>query len=200
MQHSEFLVPLCCSHVLFGFFLFHILLSFLFPPQSLQTGRVLEAPFFHEPFVFLFFAAFVFFCLFFFDEVVHHGFVLFLLFFVDGLKFLGWFRISFLVLFFCDFEIFGLDEVIFEIDVIGKFKIELREVVCLEVVKVDLLELKRVVSFVFKFFHHFLEQFSALVASPMLLDDYSCSFFSILFQGLRKSINYIPYAIYSNHA
>jgi hypothetical protein len=75
---------------LFGFFLFHIFLSFLFPPQGLQTGRILEAPLFHKSFVFLFFVTFVFFCFLFFHEVVHHGFVLFL-FLVDGLKFLGWF-------------------------------------------------------------------------------------------------------------
>lgn len=156
MQHFEFLVPLCCSHVLFGFFLFHIFLSFLFPPQGLQTGRILEAPLFHEFFVFLFFVTFVFFWFLFFHEVVHHGFVLFL-FLVDGLKFLGWFWISFFVLFLSDLKIFGFDDVIIEIDVIWEFEVELREFVSLEIVKVDLLKLKRVVSLFFEFFHHFLE-------------------------------------------
>ena len=171
VHHLEFLISLGGSQVLFCLFLLHLLFSFLLPFQGLKTCRVLKSPLLHQSFIILLFFIFLLFNLFFFHKIVHHRIVLFLLLFLDWVKFLICLRISLLVFFLSNLKIFRLNDVIIEVNIVRELKVKLRELMCFEVIEINLLEFERVIGFIFKFFHHFSEQFSTLVTSPTFLDD-----------------------------
>ncbi len=181
MHHFELLKSLSCSHVLLGFFLFHILFPFLLPSQCLKTCRVLESPFFHQLFILLFFMILILFLLFLSHKIVYHRIVIFFHFFLNLFKSLVCLRVSLLVFLLCNLKILWLNDVIFEIDIFWKLEVKLREFMSFKVIKVHLLKFEGVISFVVKFFHHLFEQFSTFIASPMPLNNQSCSFLSVLF-------------------
>ena len=157
VHHLKFLKPLCCCHVLLRLFPFHLLLPFLLPSQRLKTCRILESPLFHQPFILLFLPILILLRLFLSHVIVHHRTVLLFYLFLNLFKFLVCLRISLFVFLLSNLKILRLNDVIFEIDVLRKLKVELRELMSFKVIKVDLLKFEGVISFIFKFFHHLFE-------------------------------------------
>ncbi len=149
VHHFELLKPLSSSHVQLGLFLFHFLFSFLLPSQCFKACWILKSPFFHQPFILLFFMILILFDLFFSHKIVHHWIVIFFSFLLNRFKFFICLRISLLVFLLCNLKVLWLNYIIFKIDILRKLKVKFRELLSFKVIKIHLLKFKGVIGFIF---------------------------------------------------